>query len=65
MSVAHASDFVEKRTDFKNQVHAVLDKKGVSYDWDPFSVEGREILAGVLVQDEQNPISGILLAYRR
>lgn len=37
---------VEKRTDFKNEVHAVLDKQGISYDWDPFSVEGREILAG-------------------
>jgi transposase len=37
---------VEKRTDFKNEVHALLDKHGVSYDWDPFSVEGREILAG-------------------
>jgi len=32
---------VEKRTDFKNEVHAVLDKQGISYDWDPFSVEGR------------------------
>jgi len=37
---------VEKRTDFKNEVHAVLDKEGISYDWDPFSVKGREILAG-------------------
>jgi transposase len=37
---------VEKRTDFKNEVHAILDKEGISYDWDPFSVEGREILAG-------------------
>jgi transposase len=37
---------VEKRTDFKNGVHAVLDKEGLSYDWDPFSVEGHEILAG-------------------
>jgi transposase len=37
---------VEKRTDFKNQVHAVLDQQGVSYEWDPFSQEGREILAG-------------------
>ena len=37
---------VEKRTDFKNEVHALLDKQGVSYDWDPFSVKGREILAG-------------------
>ena len=36
---------VEKRTDFKNEVHALLDKQGVSYDWDPFSVKGREILA--------------------
>lgn len=36
---------VEKRTDFKNEVHAVLDKAGISYDWDPFSVKGREILA--------------------
>ena len=37
---------VEKRTDFKNEVHALLDKQGVSYDWDPFSAKGREILAG-------------------
>ena len=37
---------VEKRTDFKNEVHALLDKQGVSYDWDPFSVKGREIFAG-------------------
>ena len=37
---------VEKRTDFKNEVHALLDQHGVSYDWDPFSAEGREILAG-------------------
>ena len=29
----------------KNQVHAILDQQGVSYDWDPFSQEGREILA--------------------
>jgi transposase len=36
---------VEKRTDFKNEVHSLLDQHGVSYDWDPFSVEGREILA--------------------
>lgn len=33
---------VEKRTDFKNEVHAVLDKEGISYSWDPFSVAGRE-----------------------
>ena len=37
---------VEKRTDFKDEVHAVLDKHGISYNWDPFSVNGREILAG-------------------
>ena len=36
---------VEKRTDFKNEVHAVLGKHGISYGWDPFSVEGREIFA--------------------
>ena len=36
---------VEKRTDFKKEVHSLLDQHGVSYDWDPFSVEGREILA--------------------
>jgi len=33
---------VEKRTDFKNEVHSVLDKEGISYSWDPFSVAGRE-----------------------
>jgi transposase len=37
---------VEKQTDFKNQVHAVLDQQGIYYEWDPFSEEGREILAG-------------------
>jgi transposase len=36
---------VEKRTDFKNEVHALLDKEGISCDWDPFSVNGREILS--------------------
>ena len=35
---------VEKRTDFKNSVHGLLDKQGVSYDWDPFSAEGRDRL---------------------
>ena len=37
---------VEKRTDFKNEVHSLLNQHGVPYDWDPFSVKGREILAG-------------------
>jgi transposase len=37
---------VEKRTGFKNEVQSLLDKHGVSYDWDPFSAEGRDILAG-------------------
>jgi len=37
---------VEKRTDFKNEVHAVLDHHGIEYSWSPFSEEGREILAG-------------------
>ena len=37
---------VEKRTDFKNEVHALLDKHEITYDWDPFSVNGRDILAG-------------------
>lgn len=35
---------VEKRTDFKNEVHALLDKQGISDDWDPFSVDGRDRL---------------------
>ncbi|MDR5657733.1 IS110 family transposase [Halodesulfurarchaeum sp. HSR-GB] len=35
---------VEKRTDFKNEVHSLLDKYGIKYDWDPFSVKGREKL---------------------
>ncbi len=33
---------VEKRTDFKNEVHAVLDNQGISYDWDPFTPSDRE-----------------------
>ncbi|WP_276253168.1 IS110 family transposase [Halomontanus rarus] len=37
---------VEKRTDFKNEVHAVLDHHGIEYSWSQFSKEGREILAG-------------------
>ena len=37
---------VEKLTDFKNEVHAVLDHHGVEYSWNPFTEEGREILAG-------------------
>lgn len=37
---------VEKKNDFENFVHAVLEKQGVSYEWDPFSQEGREILGG-------------------
>jgi len=36
---------VEKRTDFKSEVHAVLDQHGATYTWDPFREEGREILA--------------------
>ena len=36
---------MDKRTDFKNQVHAVLDREGVVYEWDPYSVAGRERLA--------------------
>jgi len=33
---------VEKRTDFKNEVHGLLDKQGISYEWDPFSQAGQE-----------------------
>ena len=40
------TDFKNKQTDFKNNVHAILDQQGISYEWDPFSQEGREILAG-------------------
>jgi len=36
---------VEKRTDFKNEAHSLLDKKGVEIEQDLFSKEGREILA--------------------
>jgi len=45
---------VEKRTDFKNQVHAVLEQQGISYDWNPFTQKGREILA-----DEDLPLNTI------
>jgi transposase len=48
---------VEKRTDFKNEVHAVLDKQGISYDWDPFSDSGRD----ELVRIDISPISRTLL----
>lgn len=48
---------VEKRTDFKNEVHAVLDKQGISYDWDPFSETGRDELDTI----EISPISRTLL----
>ena len=37
---------VEKRTTFKNEVHAVLDHRGIEHSWSPFSKKGREILAG-------------------
>lgn len=37
---------VEKRTDFKNEVHSLLDKEGITYEWDPFSEAGRQRLAG-------------------
>jgi transposase len=37
---------VEKRTDSMNEVHALLGKYGIAYDWDPFSQEGREFLTG-------------------
>ncbi|WP_207589844.1 hypothetical protein [Halomontanus rarus] len=37
---------VKKRTDFKNEVHAVLDHHGIEYSWSQFSKVGREILAG-------------------
>jgi transposase len=36
---------VEKRTDFKNEVHALLDQEGITIDKKPFSVAGREALA--------------------
>lgn len=36
---------VEKRADFKNEVHSVLDQQGISYDWNPFTENGREALA--------------------
>ena len=37
---------VEKRPEFKNEAHASLYKHHITYNWDPFSVNGREILAG-------------------
>ncbi|TQR22253.1 hypothetical protein C9J85_08135 [Haloferax sp. wsp5] len=42
---------VEKRADFNSQVYAHPDKHGISYGWDPFSVNGREILAGKVSPD--------------
>ena len=33
---------IEKRTDFKNEVHAVLDHHGVEYSWNPFTEKGRD-----------------------
>jgi transposase len=38
---------VEKRTDFKNEVHALLDQEGITLDKKPFSVAGREALAAL------------------
>ncbi len=37
---------VEKRTEFKNEVHTVIDHHEIEYPWSPFSEEGRDILAG-------------------
>lgn len=36
---------VEKRTQFQNEVHAVLDRQGIAPAWDTFSKQGREVLA--------------------
>jgi len=37
---------VEKRTDFKNEVHTVIDHHEIEYSRSPFSEEGRDILVG-------------------
>jgi len=36
--------FVERRTDCKNEVHALLDQNGVTISGSPFTNEGREVL---------------------
>lgn len=59
-SLAHGRKrLVEKRTDFKNEVHAVLDKQGISYDWNPFSDAVRERLESD--EFELTPIGRTLL----
>lgn len=35
---------VKKRTDFKNEVHALLDQEGITIDEKPFTVAGRAVL---------------------
>src|SRR5699024_4615214 len=37
--------FVEKRADFKNEIHALLDQNGVTYSGSLWTNEGREFLA--------------------
>lgn len=38
---------VDKRTSVKNEVHAILDHHGIRPDEDPFTESGREMLAGL------------------
>jgi transposase len=43
--------FMDKRTDFKNEVHALLDQNGVTHSGSLWSDEGREFLAELTLKD--------------
>lgn len=42
--------FVDKRSDFKNEVHAVLDQNGIRYEGKLWTQEGREFLAELTLE---------------
>jgi transposase len=42
---------VEKRTDCKNEVHAILDQNGITYDGKLWTNAGREFLAELALED--------------
>ena len=43
--------FVEKRSDFKNEIHSLLDQQGVTYDGSLWTEDGREFLAKLTLEE--------------
>jgi transposase len=43
--------FMDKRTDFKNEVNSLLDQQGITYSGSLWSNEGREFLAELTLED--------------